>query len=58
MIDDDPVSEHADENAAERAARRHARRLGEDAVIVRDRYHRTHAVGVRPARGPSDDADR
>lgn len=57
-IDGSAVSEHPDENAAERSARRHARRIGEDAVIVRDRYHRTRAVGLRPAPGPSDDAHR
>lgn len=57
-VDGKPVSEHADETAAEQAARRHARRIGDDSVIVRDRYHRAHAVGVSAAGGTADDPDR
>jgi anti-sigma regulatory factor (Ser/Thr protein kinase) len=44
----DPLSEHTSETEAEAAARAHALTSGGEAIVVHDRYHRTH-VRLAPA---------
>ena len=52
----EPLSEHTTATDAEIAAQRHARARGAEAVLLHDRYGRTHPVGrefepLTPARG-------
>jgi hypothetical protein len=48
-----PLSEHSSATEAEIAARRHARARGAEAVLLHDRYSRTHTVPTRDAALPA-----